>query len=167
MTDADVDGAHIRTLLLTFFYRNHPELIGGGYLYIAQAPLYKAWRGRAASWLFSDEELDRWLASRVYAKLSVTSQTDNDVSFKGGPRGGIMSPLRDFGEAVAALGTLGLTDAITLRLLSDPDLQNLDFRPELPELPDPVQPMMFDEPEMGDSEAESEQQPESHEVPPD
>lgn len=167
MTDADVDGAHIRTLLLTFFYRNLPELIGGGYLYIAQAPLYKASRGRAASWLFSDEELDRWLASRVYAKLSVTSQTDNDVSFKGGPLGGIMSPLRDFGEAVAALGTLGLTDDITLRLLSDPDLQNLDFRPELPELPDPVQPMMFDEPEMGDSEAESEQQPESHEVPPD
>ena len=145
MTDADVDGAHIRTLLLTFFFRNLPELIGGGYLYIAQAPLYKASRGRSASWLFSDEELDRWLASRVYSKLSVTSQTDDSVAFKGGPLGGIMSPVRDFADAVAALRTLGLSEAVTLRLLTDPELQNLDFRPPTPELPDPVQPTMFDD----------------------
>ena len=145
MTDADVDGAHIRTLLLTFFFRNLPELIGGGYLYIAQAPLYKASRGRSASWLFTDEELDRWLASRVYSKLSVTSQTDDSVSFKGGPLGGIMSPVRDFADAVAALRTLGLSEAVTLQLLTDPELQNLDFRTPAPELPNPVQPTMFDD----------------------
>ena len=166
MTDADVDGAHIRTLLLTFFFRNLPELIGGGYLYIAQAPLYKASRGRSASWLFSDEELDRWLASRVYSKLSVTSQTDEDVSFKGGPLGGIMSPVRDFGEAVAALRTLGLTDEVTLKLLSDPELQNLDFRPPALELPEPVQPTMFDEPSDDQSEAEAEEIAEPVEPPP-
>jgi DNA gyrase subunit B len=145
MTDADVDGAHIRTLLLTFFFRNLPELIGGGYLYIAQAPLYKASRGRSASWLFTDEELDRWLASRVYSKLSVTSQTDDSVAFKGGPLGGIMSPVRDFADAVAALRTLGLSEAVTLQLLTDPELQNLDFRTPAPELPNPVQPTMFDD----------------------
>ncbi|MCH7642264.1 MAG: DNA gyrase subunit B, partial [Chloroflexi bacterium] len=140
MTDADVDGAHIRTLLLTFFFRNLPELITSGYLYIAQAPLYRASRGRSASWLFSDDELDKWLASRVYSKLSVTSQTDDQVSFRGGPLGGILSPVRDFGVAVAALRTLGVSEAVTLRLLSDPDLQHLDFRPPAP---DPVQPTMF------------------------
>ncbi|MCH7593233.1 MAG: DNA topoisomerase (ATP-hydrolyzing) subunit B [Chloroflexi bacterium] len=140
MTDADVDGAHIRTLLLTFFFRNLPELITSGYLYIAQAPLYRASRGRSASWLFSDDELDKWLASRVYSKLSVTSQTDDQVSFRGGPLGGILSPVRDFGDAVAALRTLGVSEAVTLRLLRDPDLQHLDFRPPAP---DPVQPTMF------------------------
>ena len=164
MTDADVDGAHIRTLLLTFFFRNLPELIGGGYLYIAQAPLYKASRGRSASWLFSDEELDRWLASRVYSKLSVTSQTDEGVSFKGGPLGGIMSPVRDFAEAVAALRTLGLSDAVTLRLLTDPELRNLDFRPPAPEPPaptEPVQPTMFDEgPPSDETDPESPESPE-------
>ena len=75
MTDADSDGAHIRTLLLTFFFRHMRELIDEGYLYIAQPPLFRVQAGRAqAQWLYSDEELERFLSRQKEGSKKVSIQ---------------------------------------------------------------------------------------------
>ncbi|MDR1378879.1 MAG: DNA topoisomerase (ATP-hydrolyzing) subunit B [Synergistaceae bacterium] len=71
MTDADVDGAHISTLLLTFFYRHMPALIGSGYLYLAQPPLYRVQRGKKVNYCYTEKELRGYVNDAGDAKVGI------------------------------------------------------------------------------------------------
>ncbi len=102
MTDADVDGAHIRTLLLTFFYRQMFELIEAGYLYIAQPPLYGVRKGKKVLYLKDDDALDQHFTENAVEKLEVVAQ-GGSVTLSGQPLYRLAHRLKGFRRAVGNL----------------------------------------------------------------
>ncbi len=103
MTDADVDGAHIRTLLLTFFFRQMPELIEGGYLYIAQPPLYKVSRGKSEVYLKDQAALDDHLIEMGLEGTVLRLQSGEEIAGQDLSR--IVEAARNFKRILSAFPT--------------------------------------------------------------
>jgi DNA gyrase subunit B len=107
MTDADVDGAHIRTLLLTFFYRQMPELIDRGYIFLAQPPLYKITRKKREQYVESDEKLTAQLLTLGVEDVKL--QISADRVLEGDELESLLKLLTDFEQCADALGRKGVT----------------------------------------------------------
>ena len=117
MTDADVDGAHIRTLLLTFFYRQMRELIERGYVYLAQPPLYKITRRRHEEYIESDEELTHRLLSLGAENVKVEYSNGENRIFKGKELTSILDTLTRIEQVGRMLNRkgIGLQDFLRCR----------------------------------------------------
>ena len=127
MTDADVDGSHIRTLLLTFFYRQMTPLIQAGHVFIAQPPLYRVKKGKEERYLHSELELTEYLMSKATEDL-VVSISETNKKYKGPALVEKMHRLMDFRaiyeKLSRKLGDPFLVDQLLERIAGRPDFKN-------------------------------------------
>ena len=124
MTDADVDGAHIRTLLLTFFYRQMPELVERGHIYIAQPPLYKVKNGKEELYLKDAAALDTFLLRVALNHASITTGGDQPRTLAGDELAQLARTHQHAEQVIARLSAF--MDAEALRAVADGVVFNLD-----------------------------------------
>ena len=108
MADADVDGQHISTLLLTFFYRQLKPLIEGGHIYLAQPPLYKVKKGKSEQYLQTDDQMQQWLMKEGLASVTVTDMDKNTV-LSGDQLKDLLKVLRDVEDILGKLEIKNIT----------------------------------------------------------
>ena len=125
MTDADVDGAHIRTLLLTFFFRYAKPLIENGYVYIAQPPLFKVTQGKTSEYLYDEHALDKMLKERGIKSLSLSDKTKTKVK-SGDELLTLLSNMSTFYKSYNN-PILNIIPAVVLRGLIRSDVKPEDF----------------------------------------
>ncbi|MFC1942453.1 DNA topoisomerase (ATP-hydrolyzing) subunit B [Chloroflexota bacterium] len=126
MTDADVDGSHIRTLLLTFFYRHMPELVSQGHLFIAQPPLYRATKGKTKEWVYSEDGLARYFSKLAFDNVSVYSK-DESINFKGEEIIEFLDVLKNYSAGLDMLEQAGLPKTYGEILIKKAQTFHLDF----------------------------------------
>jgi DNA gyrase subunit B len=124
MTDADVDGAHIRTLLLTFFYRQMPELVERGHIYIAQPPLYKVKAGKEELYLKDGPALDAFLLRIAMKDASISTGVENTQILKGGTLEALAQKHQFAEQVIDRLSAF--MDQEALRAIADGVSLNLD-----------------------------------------
>ena len=117
MTDADVDGSHIRTLLLTFFYRQMRDLIEEGYIYIAQPPLYRVKRGRSEHYIKDDRELEEWLIRRASESRRLRLP-DQRLEYSGERLEQVLHKLVAFRKLLQVVERRGISRDVVMALLS-------------------------------------------------
>jgi DNA gyrase subunit B len=125
MTDADVDGSHIRTLLLTFFYRQMRPLIDNGYVYIAQPPLYRAKRGKSETYIKDERELENWLIRRA-AESRVVKFPARQLEISGAELEQLLHRLIAFGKYLR-LVERKCPDRALIHALLDRDVRDRSF----------------------------------------
>jgi DNA gyrase subunit B len=117
MTDADVDGSHIRTLLLTFFYRQMPQVVERGHLYIAQPPLYKVKKGKVEQYLANDDDLNRFLMGQAAQERAV-KVPDHKRTLEGAELRNVLERLARFRSLLDLLARRGYEAALVEALLA-------------------------------------------------
>ena len=115
MCDADIDGSHIRTLILTFFFRQMPELIERGYLYIAQPPLYKVSEGKKFKYLKDDDEYQDFLVERATNKCRLTVKRNGSrLDLEGKELVEFINKIESFKEDISRLSVRGFPDKVII-----------------------------------------------------